>query len=110
MLEIGTPGLMSGAEKRVVILHFGDTTPRLSSTPPNARQPLARLWQAGSCARLHVGRAPGTTRQCLGSVGNDLEAVSWNAAYSPLGGKGSEETYLPLQFPQGRTNVWGCLR
>jgi hypothetical protein len=36
MLEIGTPGLMSGAEKRVVILHFGDTTPRLSSTPPNS--------------------------------------------------------------------------
>jgi hypothetical protein len=35
MLEIGTSGLMSGEEKRVVILLLGDLIPRSFSTLPN---------------------------------------------------------------------------
>ena len=34
MLEIGTSGLMSGEEKRVVILLLGDLIPRSFSTLP----------------------------------------------------------------------------
>ena len=37
MLEIGTSGLMSGEEKRVVILLLGDLIPRSFSTLPNSR-------------------------------------------------------------------------
>jgi hypothetical protein len=37
MLEIGTSGLMSGEEKRVVILLLGDLIPRSFSTLPNFR-------------------------------------------------------------------------
>ena len=41
MLEIGTSGLMSGEEKRVVILLLGDLIPRSFSTLPMREPPLS---------------------------------------------------------------------
>jgi hypothetical protein len=52
MLEIGTSGLMSGEEKRVVILLLGDLIPRSFSTLPNSscqRSSAAERWSQWFC-------------------------------------------------------------
>ena len=73
MLEIGTSGLMSGEEKRVVILYLGDLTPRSSSTPPEdlSGYQTARL-KAGISGRT-VNMETGVLRRML------KRAKVWNA-------------------------------
>jgi len=58
MLEIGTSGLMSGEEKRVVILLLGDLIPRSFSTLP--KWETCGGWTDGHSVRIGGGEICGT--------------------------------------------------